>query len=639
MAAPPRRPRSHARLTFPGVMRGEWIKLLSLRSTWWTLGITVVLMTLIGLAGAASLGMMAEDPEGRSDARQMHGAEVATSGYQLGMVTVAVLGALLITGEYSTGMIRSTLAAVPARLPVLAAKAIALTVLTVVVSVLGLALSYLVTDARSSPTTTSCRRSTTPRPGRSSAARCSSSSPPPCSPSASGTLLRSTAGAITGSLVVLFLLPVILQFIQIDWVQDVVSFLPMPAANGVPLRQRHLRQQRPALPVAGRGRGRPPTRSSPWPPPRWCCAAGTPDPTVALTTRLRRRVQLDDDGGGVTAPPGAKEDGAAPLAPPAAREEDADPALRAGPVTRFMRRHPWWVDGTLAALYAAFSVTDFLVERDLGITRPLSTLVLVAVFTVLLLLRRRAGVLGALVVAVAVPLHRLVVLGPAPDRLSDDLLAGHDHRRRRHHRRQLLRPQHPGAVPLRRRRLPDAPDDLAHPRRLPAPPWPPASWPSETRASSRPRSSAPPRCCSWPCSSACRSAPAASGCSSSRSAPASSPSSATSASRSRCRAERARIAREMHDVVAHSLAVMITLAEGASASLTRRPEQARLALDELAETGRRALADTRRLVGVLREDARRPPRRPGRRRWRRSRARTTWPTSSSGSGSPGCRCG
>jgi signal transduction histidine kinase len=68
-------------------------------------------------------------------------------------------------------------------------------------------------------------------------------------------------------------------------------------------------------------------------------------------------------------------------------------------------------------------------------------------------------------------------------------------------------------------------------------------------------------------------------------------------------AERNRIAREMHDVVAHSLSVMITLAEGASAAMGRRPDLAREALDQLAETGRSALADTRRMVGVLRDDS------------------------------------
>ena len=66
--------------------------------------------------------------------------------------------------------------------------------------------------------------------------------------------------------------------------------------------------------------------------------------------------------------------------------------------------------------------------------------------------------------------------------------------------------------------------------------------------------------------------------------------------------ERSRIAREMHDVVAHSLAVMITMADGAAAAVERNPAMAKEALGMLAETGRSALADTRRLVGVLRDD-------------------------------------
>ena len=66
--------------------------------------------------------------------------------------------------------------------------------------------------------------------------------------------------------------------------------------------------------------------------------------------------------------------------------------------------------------------------------------------------------------------------------------------------------------------------------------------------------------------------------------------------------ERSRIAREMHDVVAHSLAVMITMADGAAAIVERDPTTAKQAIETLAEAGRSALADTRRLVGVLRED-------------------------------------
>jgi signal transduction histidine kinase len=66
-------------------------------------------------------------------------------------------------------------------------------------------------------------------------------------------------------------------------------------------------------------------------------------------------------------------------------------------------------------------------------------------------------------------------------------------------------------------------------------------------------------------------------------------------------AERARIAREMHDIVAHHLTVMTTLAEAAVAASASSPEKATDVMRSVATTGRRALADTRRLLGVLRE--------------------------------------
>ncbi|MGC5290939.1 sensor histidine kinase [Micromonospora sp. DT231] len=65
--------------------------------------------------------------------------------------------------------------------------------------------------------------------------------------------------------------------------------------------------------------------------------------------------------------------------------------------------------------------------------------------------------------------------------------------------------------------------------------------------------------------------------------------------------ERTRIARELHDVVAHSLAVMIVQADGARFMLDRDPAQARTAVKVVADTGRSALEEMRRLVGVLRD--------------------------------------
>ncbi|MEU1421148.1 sensor histidine kinase [Kitasatospora sp. NPDC086009] len=65
-------------------------------------------------------------------------------------------------------------------------------------------------------------------------------------------------------------------------------------------------------------------------------------------------------------------------------------------------------------------------------------------------------------------------------------------------------------------------------------------------------------------------------------------------------AERARIARELHDVVAHNVSVMIVQADGAAYVLDNSPQQAREALGTIASTGRQALVEMRRLLGVLR---------------------------------------
>jgi hypothetical protein len=100
------------RYRFPQVARMEWIKLRSLRSTWWVLAVTVA-----GAVGiAVAVGLNTEDA-----AADLTNNVLA--GISLGLLLAGVLGVLVMTGEYTSGMVRATLAAVPNRPLVLVAKA------------------------------------------------------------------------------------------------------------------------------------------------------------------------------------------------------------------------------------------------------------------------------------------------------------------------------------------------------------------------------------------------------------------------------------------------------------------------------------------------------------------------------------
>jgi ABC-2 type transport system permease protein len=95
----------------------EWIKFRTLRSTWAVLGAAVVAMVLVGLIVAYNTRHLSAD---------LQANDIAPSGplqgFYLGQLLMGSLGVLFVSGEYSTGMIRSTLAAVPKRVPVLWAK-------------------------------------------------------------------------------------------------------------------------------------------------------------------------------------------------------------------------------------------------------------------------------------------------------------------------------------------------------------------------------------------------------------------------------------------------------------------------------------------------------------------------------------
>jgi hypothetical protein len=116
----------------PNVLASEWTKIRSVRSTYWTLLAAAVLT--IGLS-AIICAVIAAQYAGMkaADRATIDPATLSTSGGVLAQLAIAVLGVLVITSEYTTGMIRTTLSAVPQRVHVLFAKAVVFTAVTLAV--------------------------------------------------------------------------------------------------------------------------------------------------------------------------------------------------------------------------------------------------------------------------------------------------------------------------------------------------------------------------------------------------------------------------------------------------------------------------------------------------------------------------
>ena len=103
------------------VLRAEWSKLWSLRSTWITLAVALLALVVFGWIAAASYSPTGTVHGPGADAHDA--VALSLGGIDFAQLAIGVLGVLITAGEYSTGMIRSTMAAVPRRLPVLWSKA------------------------------------------------------------------------------------------------------------------------------------------------------------------------------------------------------------------------------------------------------------------------------------------------------------------------------------------------------------------------------------------------------------------------------------------------------------------------------------------------------------------------------------
>ena len=133
-------------VSFPRVVRSEWTKLWSLRSTRWVLLVSFIAMAAPGpIISAVQMGRWAH--LSLNDRATFDSIDAGVGGWHLAQLGIGVLGVLIISGEYSTGMIRSSLMAVPRRLPVLLAKVLVYAGVAFVLMLVATAISYFVTQA------------------------------------------------------------------------------------------------------------------------------------------------------------------------------------------------------------------------------------------------------------------------------------------------------------------------------------------------------------------------------------------------------------------------------------------------------------------------------------------------------------
>jgi ABC-2 type transport system permease protein len=215
------------RLTFGHLIASEWIKLTTLRSTWWALAVSVVLSLVFSLA-LGFVSMVSADEH--LAAGEMSPATVVLVPLMFTTLVGSILGAIVVTGEYGSGMIRATFTAAPRRGAVLLAKAIAVSVLVAATTIVTLALAILVT----APMLTPGFDWSTPDQS--------------IQPLAFGVLcmiaitligvgvgfvVRSSAAAISFVVGLLFVLVVVIGFIGdfIPWVKTAAGYIPLNLLN------------------------------------------------------------------------------------------------------------------------------------------------------------------------------------------------------------------------------------------------------------------------------------------------------------------------------------------------------------------------------------------------------------------------
>ena len=225
------------RASFAGALRSEFTKIRSVRSTYWTLLATLVIVIGIGAlfsyAEAHNFSQFPAAAQAHQRAQEIAQAtERSLFGLVLGQLIIAVLGALTITSEYSTGMVRTSLSVLPRRGTVFAAKALVFGVIALAAGLVSSFASYFLGQAILSGQHIN---SALGQPGVLRAviggglflAVCGLLS------FGLGALIRHTAGAVTASFGLLFVLLVLAGFLPASWAVHVDKWVPFNAGAAI----------------------------------------------------------------------------------------------------------------------------------------------------------------------------------------------------------------------------------------------------------------------------------------------------------------------------------------------------------------------------------------------------------------------
>jgi hypothetical protein len=223
-------PPASGRAGFIGALRSEWTKIRSVRSTMWTLG-SAVLVT-VGISVLGNWGQANHTTLSAAQLAQKDLTQRTLFGIILGQLIMVVFGAMAITSEYATGMVRTSLTAQPRRNPVFWSKLLVVTVVAFVVGEVISFASFLIDSSfwrgKGVPLTLSSPHAMQAVVGGGLYLAGSA-----ILAFGLGAILRHTAGAITSGVGLLFVLTILTNFLPQNWQDHLDKWLPFNSGGQV----------------------------------------------------------------------------------------------------------------------------------------------------------------------------------------------------------------------------------------------------------------------------------------------------------------------------------------------------------------------------------------------------------------------